>query len=178
MTWKYQSHFCKEMCLWFPLFLLLQISARLENIQTIVCTSPSDIQRITKLSISDVSILHQVAAASISRPPVQTALELLHSNDGMHISTGCPVLDKQLRGGIACHGITEITGESASGKTQLCLQLCLSVQLPRDKGGLGRGKYMMMMTVTDDDFYYWLMMMMMMIVIDSDDYYYCDWWWW
>ncbi|KXJ29959.1 DNA repair protein XRCC3 [Exaiptasia diaphana] len=114
--------------------------ARLENIDKIVCTSASDIQRLTKLSISDVALLHQVAASSISRPPVQTALELYHSDNGTHVSTGCPVLDKALRGGIACQGITEITGKSASGKTQLCLQLCLSVQLPADRGGLGRGE--------------------------------------
>ena len=35
--------------------------------------------------------------------------------------------------------LTEIAGESASGKTQLCLQLCLSVQLPLDLGGLDSG---------------------------------------
>jgi len=38
------------------------------------------------------------------------------------------------------HGITEISGESASGKTQLCLQLCLTVQLSQDSGGLDAGK--------------------------------------
>jgi len=38
------------------------------------------------------------------------------------------------------HGITEIAGESASGKTQLCLQLCLTVQLSHDNGGLNAGK--------------------------------------
>jgi len=38
------------------------------------------------------------------------------------------------------HGITEVSGESASGKTQLCLQLCLTAQLPQDAGGLDAGK--------------------------------------
>jgi len=38
------------------------------------------------------------------------------------------------------HGITEIAGESASGKTQLCLQLCLTVQLSQETGGLDAGK--------------------------------------
>jgi len=38
------------------------------------------------------------------------------------------------------HGITELSGESASGKTQLCLQLCLTVQLSQDNGGLNAGK--------------------------------------
>jgi len=122
------------------IFHLIYIQARLEDIEKIVCTSSSDIQRLTKLSLSDVTLLHQVASTAIPRPPVQTALELYQSDYNTHITTGCNILDKALRGGIPCNGITEITGESASGKTQLCLQLCLSVQLPRDRGGLGRGK--------------------------------------
>jgi hypothetical protein len=36
--------------------------------------------------------------------------------------------------------LTEIVGESASGKTQLCLQLCLVVQLPVKYGGLNGGE--------------------------------------
>jgi len=37
------------------------------------------------------------------------------------------------------HSVTEVSGESASGKTQLCLQLCVAVQLPRESGGLDAG---------------------------------------
>ena len=37
-------------------------------------------------------------------------------------------------------GVTEIGGMSAAGKTQLCLQLCLQVQLPLGKGGLNSGR--------------------------------------
>ena len=33
-------------------------------------------------------------------------------------------------------GITEIAGESATAKTQICLQLSLTVQLPLEYGGL------------------------------------------
>ncbi|PKI34682.1 hypothetical protein CRG98_044942 [Punica granatum] len=51
-------------------------------------------------------------------------------------TTGCPVLDGHLGGGFPCGLITEITAESGSGKTQLCLQLALSAQLPRFLVGL------------------------------------------
>jgi len=37
------------------------------------------------------------------------------------------------------HGVTEVSGESGSGKTQLCLQLSLTVQLSPDNGGLNAG---------------------------------------
>ncbi|KAK6944563.1 LOW QUALITY PROTEIN: DNA recombination and repair protein Rad51-like, C-terminal [Dillenia turbinata] len=49
---------------------------------------------------------------------------------------GCPILDRSLAGGIPCKSITEIVAESGSGKTQLCLQLLLTAQLPTPLGGL------------------------------------------
>ena len=46
-------------------------------------------------------------------------------------------IDEALGGGIHTHAITEVFGESSTGKSQLLMQLCLSVQLPKDQGGLG-----------------------------------------
>jgi DNA-repair protein XRCC3 len=54
------------------------------------------------------------------------------------LSFGCPFLDSTFGGGIYGDGITEICGESASGKTQLCLQLCLSAQCLAPRKGSGR----------------------------------------
>mmetsp|Transcript_10741 Transcript_10741/g.13949 ORF Transcript_10741/g.13949 Transcript_10741/m.13949 type:complete len:330 (+) Transcript_10741:126-1115(+) len=45
------------------------------------------------------------------------------------ISFGCERLDSCFGGGVPVHGITEIAGQAGSGKTQLCLQLALQVQL-------------------------------------------------
>jgi len=55
------------------------------------------------------------------------------------LTTGCSKLDAKLRGGIPCRGITQIYGAAGTGKTQLALQLCLTVQLPITAGGLGAG---------------------------------------
>lgn len=56
------------------------------------------------------------------------------------LSTGCVSLDAVLQGGLLVPGINEIAGMSAAGKTQLCLQLCLTVQLPLELGGLNGGE--------------------------------------
>lgn len=56
-----------------------------------------------------------------------------------YLTTGCSKLDAMLKGGIPCRGITQIYGAAGTGKTQLALQLCLTVQLPIIKGGLGAG---------------------------------------
>ncbi|XP_012525083.1 DNA repair protein XRCC3 [Monomorium pharaonis] len=55
------------------------------------------------------------------------------------LTTGCPRLDAKLGGGIPCRGITQIYGAAGTGKSQLALQLCLTVQLPITAGGLGAG---------------------------------------
>ncbi len=52
------------------------------------------------------------------------------------ITTGSNALDTLLGGGIETQSITEFFGEFGSGKTQICHQLAVNVQLPRDKGGL------------------------------------------
>jgi DNA repair protein RadA len=52
------------------------------------------------------------------------------------ITTGSNALDSLLGGGIETQSITEFFGEFGSGKTQICHQLAVNVQLPRDKGGL------------------------------------------
>ncbi|RSN75965.1 MAG: DNA repair and recombination protein RadA [Thermoproteota archaeon] len=54
------------------------------------------------------------------------------------ITTGSKGLDDLLGGGIETQAITEIYGPYGSGKTQLCHQLSVTVQLPEDKGGLGK----------------------------------------
>ncbi|XP_031847924.1 DNA repair protein XRCC3 isoform X2 [Nomia melanderi] len=55
------------------------------------------------------------------------------------LTTGCSKFDAMLQGGIAARGITQIYGAANTGKTQLALQLCLTVQLPITEGGLAAG---------------------------------------
>lgn len=55
------------------------------------------------------------------------------------ITTGSSVLDELLGGGIETMAITEAFGEFRTGKTQLAHTLCVTTQLPREKGG-GNGK--------------------------------------
>jgi len=54
----------------------------------------------------------------------------------LRLTTGSKMLDKLLDGGIESQSITEFYGEFGSGKSQICHQLCVNVQLPPDRGGL------------------------------------------
>lgn len=53
------------------------------------------------------------------------------------ITTGSDNLDELFGGGIETGSITELFGEFRTGKTQIAHQLCVTVQLPKDQGGLG-----------------------------------------
>ncbi|GMM35515.1 putative DNA-dependent ATPase [Saccharomycopsis crataegensis] len=55
-------------------------------------------------------------------------------------TTGSLKLDKILGGGIPLGYVTEISGESSSGKTQLLIQLALYCQIPETMGGLSTDK--------------------------------------
>ncbi len=69
--------------------------------------------------------------------PFISALELYEKRRSIkRISTGVKSLDELLGGGIETRAITEFVGEFGAGKTQLCHQLSVMVQLPEDKGGL------------------------------------------
>ncbi|XP_046877820.1 DNA repair protein XRCC3 [Hypomesus transpacificus] len=118
--------------------------ANFKSAREILCHSGPDLQRLANLSKSDVKHLLAVVAASLRRRPPTTALQLqrgecLSLEPGHRLTLACPVLDSFLRGGIPLSGITELAGESGTGKTQFGLQLSLSVQYPQEYGGLGSG---------------------------------------
>ncbi|XP_063702098.1 DNA repair protein RAD51 homolog 1-like [Culicoides brevitarsis] len=53
----------------------------------------------------------------------------------IQITTGSRELDKLLGGGLETGSITEVFGEFRTGKTQLCLTLAVTCQLPISQGG-------------------------------------------
>lgn len=56
--------------------------------------------------------------------------------DLVQMTTGCPSLDHLLAGGLDTKSITEFYGEFGSGKSQICQQLAVTVQLSEEQGGL------------------------------------------
>jgi len=59
--------------------------------------------------------------------------------DVQRLTTGSQALDKIVDGGLETQTITEFYGEYGSGKSQMCHQLCVNVQLPPERGGLDGG---------------------------------------
>jgi len=63
-------------------------------------------------------------------------LQNIEEKNNVQFTTGVNGLDRLLGGGIKIGRITEFYGPPRSGKTQLVHQLCVTVQLPPEKGGL------------------------------------------
>lgn len=55
----------------------------------------------------------------------------------LRLTTGSKTMDELIGGGLETQTITEFYGEYGSGKSQMCHQLCVNVQLPPERGGLG-----------------------------------------
>ena len=54
----------------------------------------------------------------------------------LRLTSGSKALDDIVDGGLETQTITEFYGEYGSGKSQICHQLCVNVQLPPERGGL------------------------------------------
>jgi len=81
-------------------------------------------------------VIIRAARSSISVSFVR-ADELLRMRENvLRLTTGSKPLDRLVGGGLETQTITEFYGEYGSGKSQLCHQLCVNVQLPPDRGGL------------------------------------------
>ena len=59
-----------------------------------------------------------------------------HRKNIARVTTGSQELDDLLGGGVETGSVIEFYGEFRTGKTQIMHQLCVNVQLPREKGGL------------------------------------------
>ena len=70
-------------------------------------------------------------------------LQAQRDRDVHRVTTGCAELDQILGGGVESGSITELYGEWRTGKTQLCLTLCVTSFLPREvRGGEGRALFL------------------------------------
>ena len=111
------------------------------TIESISWLNPEELSEKIGIDLEIAKTIITEAISNIDQKPVSAAELLLKEEKRLKISTGSTVLDKLLGGGIFTGEITEISGEFATGKTQICFQLCINVQLPPEKGGLEGGVY-------------------------------------
>ncbi|MHA1122641.1 MAG: DNA repair and recombination protein RadA [Candidatus Heimdallarchaeota archaeon] len=116
-------------------------SAGYTTIESLSWLNPEELSEKTGIDFEIAKTIITEAISNIDQKPVSAADLLLKEEKRLKITTGSTELDKLLGGGIFTGEITEVSGEFASGKTQLCFQLCINVQLPPEQGGLEGGVY-------------------------------------
>ncbi|MCK4669315.1 DNA repair and recombination protein RadA, partial [Candidatus Bathyarchaeota archaeon] len=81
-------------------------------------------------------VIIRAARSSINVSFVRADELLKMHQNVLRLTTGSQALDELLGGGLETQTITEFYGAFGSGKSQVCHQLCVNVQLPPEKGGL------------------------------------------
>lgn len=117
-------------------------SVGITTVEALAVTPPRTLVEVAELTEEKASIITQNARALLNIK-FTTAKDVLskRANIGF-ITTGTKSLDNLLGKGIETQAITELIGEFGSGKTQICHELSVTVQLPVERGGLnGKALY-------------------------------------
>ncbi|NHJ87346.1 MAG: DNA repair and recombination protein RadA [Asgard group archaeon] len=110
--------------------------AGLTTIRSIALSSISDLVDNADLGEKTAAKLIKLCQEQVGLT-FSTADTLYTERMGLErITTGSDNLDELFGGGIETGSITELFGEFRTGKTQIAHQLCVTVQLPREQGGL------------------------------------------
>lgn len=102
--------------------------------------SPFKLAEALKVSLKEAELLIKKGLDVLGLEVLK--LDEVKFEEGLKVTTCIKALDSLLNGGVETGIITEFYGSFASAKTQLCHQLCVDVQLPKESGGLGlKGVY-------------------------------------
>jgi DNA repair protein RadA len=131
-----------------------------EHLTDLPGVGPATAQKMRELGFNTVESLAIAAARELESAGIgeKKALELIRAARStlslsfvradellkmrqtvLRLTTGSKALDELLGGGLETQTITEFYGEYGSGKSQICHQLCVNVQLPPEHGGLNSG---------------------------------------
>ncbi|RLG85785.1 MAG: DNA repair and recombination protein RadA [Thermoprotei archaeon] len=112
--------------------------AGIGTVEALAVANASELSQILGMPITTVQRMINAARSALNLG-FKTALELKKERMSLpKITTGSRNLDNLLGGGVEVKNMTEFFGEFGSGKTQICHQLSVNVQLPPEKGGLGK----------------------------------------
>jgi len=106
------------------------------TIESLAVTPPREIMEKTGIGFNTVIKIQEVARKMVSSD-FKTAQEVYERRKTMQkCTTLSKNLDAVLGGGVETQAMTELIGEYGTGKTQICLVLSVTAQLPNEKGGL------------------------------------------
>ena len=102
----------------------------------IAVSSPKEVSGITGVG---ETVIQKIILDARSKLNIgfETASDILEKRQNIiRFTTGSENLDALLNGGIETRALFEVYGEFRTGKTQIAHQLCITVQLDQEKGGI------------------------------------------
>ncbi len=112
--------------------------AGFSTIEAIAVASPSELSSAVEIGESTAAKIISAARKMADIGSFETGDRIFEKRKQVgKINTGSEALNTLLGGGVETQAITEFYGEFGSGKTQICHQLAINVQLPEEEGGLG-----------------------------------------
>lgn len=107
------------------------------DVMSIAVASPKELSNAAEIGDATAAKIIQKARKEADVGKFETGSALLEKRAKVgHLTSGSKTFDELLGGGFETQAITELYGEYGSSKTQIAHQLCVSVQLPLDQGGL------------------------------------------
>ncbi|MFX1299287.1 MAG: DNA repair and recombination protein RadA, partial [Promethearchaeota archaeon] len=104
--------------------------------ESISVASPKEISAATSIGEATAQKIILSARSKLNIGFSTAEKILIERKNVKRITTGSEKLDGLLGQGLETRAITEVFGEFRTGKTQIAHQLCVTVQLSLDKGGL------------------------------------------
>lgn len=115
------------------------IEAGFSTLESIATVSVGELTSIASMGEKTVQKIIEAAREALDID-FETAKSVLNRRKELaKVTTGSQKLDELFGGGIETGAVTELFGEYRTGKTQIAHQLCVTIHLPRDKGGLREG---------------------------------------
>ncbi len=104
--------------------------------EAVAVATPKELSSAADIGETTASRIIEAAREMLNIGFVSAQEVLEQRKATLQITSGTKNLDQLLGGGVETRGITEFFGEFRTGKTQLCHQLSVTVQLPEERGGL------------------------------------------
>ncbi|HID71554.1 MAG TPA: DNA repair and recombination protein RadA [Thermoplasmata archaeon] len=112
-------------------------NAGFDTIMAIAVESPKTIAELAEIGENTAQKIVAAAKQLASIGGFETGVEIMERRKQIgKITTGSKAFDQLMGGGIETQAIIEFYGEFGSGKTQICHQLAVNVQMPKEEGGL------------------------------------------
>lgn len=111
-------------------------AAGITSVESLAVTPTRTLVEVADLTEEKASAITR-SARSMLNIKFTTAKDVMVKRGNIgNITTGSKAMDNLLGKGIETQAITELIGEFGSGKTQICHQTCVTVQLPVEQGGM------------------------------------------